>query len=475
MKKNLLLAFMITAAGCVSAQSGDIIWGRCAAYLYPVWYDECYYYSTDGGYILGEVPRYFYTMEHGNPVGSLMAVKQSVPEPVAIEGVAVMVSTLPQRWPSMTTERNNEYAILFGVDSNGLPGDTLAIARWDTVAPRVMLLPQNIRAEQAGDTTGCMRDFLVYEARFPQSVLVDTQFFIAATFNSNERSAPDSNGIWRYKYRTTSYITVHADLNPCAPCLTGIQFATFSPNSGWNTLYYSQRVGPFLAITAGFDLTVLTSDSLMGTTTGSGSYHSGEPAFVMATPSRYCRFTSWSDGSTENPRVMYLRSDSTVAANFVHDSSNYVRVLPNNPDWGSTSGSGIYPYGQSVDIVAVPAEGYLFTEWADGNQDNPRTVLPVGDTVFTALFDPVPVSILDLQTPEQELTITPNPTQGVITIGCAEGTHLLQLYDGAGRLVLTRTFTSCSATVDVATLPSGIYTAVLRTDNIKEAQTLIKL
>lgn len=474
MKKNLLLAFMITAAGCVSAQSGDVIWGRCADYLYPVWYDECYYYSTDGGYVLGEVPRYFYTEEYGNPAGSLMAVRQSMPEPVAVEGVAVMVSTLPQRWPSLTTERNNEYAILMGVDSNGLPGDTLAMARWDTVVPRVMLLPQNIRAEQSGDTTGCMRDFLVYEARFPQPVLVDTLFFVAGTYNSNEKTVPDSNGVWRYKYRTTRYTEVHAMQNPCAPCLTDAPDIMFS-GSGWRPLPYRNRVGPFLLIPAGVDLTVLTADSLMGTATGSGTYHSGEPVTIEATPARFCRFTSWSDGSTENPRVMYLRSDSTVAANFVHDSSNYVRVLPNNPDWGSTSGSGIYPYGQSVDIAAVPAEGYLFTEWADGNQDNPRAVYPTGDTVFTALFDPVPVGILDLQTPEQELTITPNPTQGVITIGCAEGTHLLQLYDGAGRLVLTRTFAGSSATVDVATLPSGIYTAVLRTDNIKEAQTLIKL
>lgn len=475
MKRYLLLALLITAGGYLSAQSGDIIWGRSVDYLYPVWYDECYYYTTDGGFILGEVPRYFYTMEHENSAGSLMATKQSVPEPVAIEGVAVMVSTHPQRWPSLTTERNNEYALLIGVDSNGLPGDTLAIARWDTVVPRVMLLPQNIRAEHAGDTTECLRDFLVYEARFPQPVLVDTQFFIAATFNSNERSAPDSNGVWRYKYRTTSYITVQAEQNPCAPCLTGIQFTTFSPDNGWNPLYYSLRVGPFLAITAGFDLTVLTADSLMGTVTGNGTYHSGVPAFVMATPSRYCRFTSWSDGSTENPRVMYLRSDSTVTANFMHDSSAYVRVLPNNPDWGSTSGTGIYSYGQSVDIVAVPTVGYLFSEWADGNQDNPRTVFPMGDTVFTALFDPVPVGIFEPQTPEQELTITPNPMQGIVTIGCAEGTHMLQLYDGAGRLVFTRNFAGCGATVDVATLPSGIYTAVLRTDNIKEAKTLIKL
>ncbi len=475
MKRNLLLAMMIVAAGCLSAQNGDTIWGRCADYLYPEWYDECYYYTNDGGFVAGLVPVYFYTDEHGNPNGSLMAEMQSVPAPVSIEGVALMVSTRRQMYPSLTTERAVEYAILMGVDSNGQPRDTLAMGRWDTVAPRVMLLPQNIRAEHSGDTTNSLRDFLVYEARFPQPVLVDTQFFIAATFNSNERTPRDSNGVRRYKYKTTSYITVMAYQNPCDSCMTGVPRANFSPNDGWHMVIGSPMVGPFMAIVAGYDLTVLTADSLMGSATGSGTYRSGVPAVIRATAARFCRFTSWSDGSTDNPRVMYLYQDSTVTANFAHDSSSYVRVLPNNPAWGSTSGTGIYPYGQSVDIAAVAAEGYLFTEWADGSQDNPRTVLPVGDTVFTAIFDPVPVGVSEPYATEPEFTVTPNPTQGSVTIRCAEGSHTLQLYDGSGRMVFTRTFIGSMATVDVATLSSGIYTAVLRTAGRKEAKTLIKL
>ncbi len=39
-------------------------------------------------------------------------------------------------------------------------------------------------------------------------------------------------------------------------------------------------------------------------------------------------------------------------------------------------------------IAATPHADYIFTQWSDGNTDNPRTVTVTGDTLFTALFAP---------------------------------------------------------------------------------------
>lgn len=474
MKRRIVVALLLLAGG-LAAQTGDTIWGRCPDYFYHDWYDQCDYYFEDPGFIFGDVPTYFSTEECGNPAGSLLAVRQSASHTMAVVGIAVMVSTLPQRIPSLWTERNSEYAILMSSDGNGMPGDTLAVARWDTSAPRTMLLPQNIRAERAGDTSNCLHSFKVYETRFPNPVTVDSLFFIAGTFNSNELTPPDTLGIRRYKYRTTSYTMVEAYQNICNTCMNDSPRTTYGTAGGWGSLQAVRQAGPFLLIPAdGLELTVLAADSLMGRATGGGIYRSGEPAIVTATPAQFCRFASWSDGSTENPRVMYLYSDSTVTAFFTHDSSNYVRVLPNNPDWGIVSGAGIYPYGQSVTISATAAEGFLFTEWADGNRDNPRIVYPIGDTVFTALFDPVQAD-LGPEPPALNFYITPNPTQGSITVSCADGTHTLQLYDGSGRLVLDHGFSGYTVIIDMVGLPAGIYTAVLCTDNMPQARTLIKL
>ena len=42
--------------------------------------------------------------------------------------------------------------------------------------------------------------------------------------------------------------------------------------------------------------------------------------------------------------------------------------------------------GNTVSITATPVTGYHFTQWQDGNTDNPRTITLTQDTIFTAEF-----------------------------------------------------------------------------------------
>ena len=53
---------------------------------------------------------------------------------------------------------------------------------------------------------------------------------------------------------------------------------------------------------------------------------------------------------------------------------------------GHVEGAGEYDTGTSVTLTAVPDEGYVFDHWADGNTDNPRTIVLTQDTAFTAEF-----------------------------------------------------------------------------------------
>ena len=55
-------------------------------------------------------------------------------------------------------------------------------------------------------------------------------------------------------------------------------------------------------------------------------------------------------------------------------------------DQGRTLGSGIYPEGTEVTIEAIPAVGYIFVRWSDGNTENPRTLLATGDISLRAEF-----------------------------------------------------------------------------------------
>ena len=65
-----------------------------------------------------------------------------------------------------------------------------------------------------------------------------------------------------------------------------------------------------------------------------------------------------------------------------------VSLSPSDPDHGSVTPSAPtqYPHGTSVTLAAVPASGYIFTQWSDGNSQNPRTVVLNDDLTLTAAF-----------------------------------------------------------------------------------------
>ena len=66
---------------------------------------------------------------------------------------------------------------------------------------------------------------------------------------------------------------------------------------------------------------------------------------------------------------------------------NYeVTVLTDSITMGNAVGGGYFPQDHTVTIRAVPAHGFLFDHWNDGNTDNPRQIVVTQDTVFTAYF-----------------------------------------------------------------------------------------
>lgn len=77
---------------------------------------------------------------------------------------------------------------------------------------------------------------------------------------------------------------------------------------------------------------------------------------------------------------------------------------------GSVSGGGLYAENTAVTIVAVPNIGYQFVAWVDVNNqpvsysDTYTFIMPVGDVVLTAIFEPVPTP-----TPIPVATPTPIP------------------------------------------------------------------
>lgn len=53
---------------------------------------------------------------------------------------------------------------------------------------------------------------------------------------------------------------------------------------------------------------------------------------------------------------------------------------------GTVTGEGEYQIGETITLVATADKGYTFSQWSDGNSDNPRTIILNNDLTLTATF-----------------------------------------------------------------------------------------
>ncbi|MBQ7697358.1 MAG: hypothetical protein IJT35_02110 [Paludibacteraceae bacterium] len=54
---------------------------------------------------------------------------------------------------------------------------------------------------------------------------------------------------------------------------------------------------------------------------------------------------------------------------------------------GTVTGAGEYKSGTTATLTATAASGYTFSQWSDGNTDNPRQVIVTANATFTAVFE----------------------------------------------------------------------------------------
>ena len=96
-------------------------------------------------------------------------------------------------------------------------------------------------------------------------------------------------------------------------------------------------------------------------------------------------FARWTDWNTDNPRTVQVTGDATYTA--VFEKNTYTITAQST---SSIQGYVYAPYQaeylDQVSLNAYPNVGYHFSQWADGNTDNPRTIVLTRDTTFTAEF-----------------------------------------------------------------------------------------
>ena len=134
----------------------------------------------------------------------------------------------------------------------------------------------------------------------------------------------------------------------------------------------------------------------------------GEQMVLHAHPMAGYNFSQWLDGNTDNPRIVTITSDASYTAEFVAMSPAPTTYNVTVYADGCTPKVIPIAEGEQILLNAHAKSGYAFSQWSDGNTDNPRAATIHANATFVAQF-----KVSDEPTPDGTFTIT------VKTEGCS--------------------------------------------------------
>ena len=200
-------------------------------------------------------------------------------------------------------------------------------------------------------------------------------------------------------------------------------------------------------------VSVVSSNMMHGGVEGGGTFEYGTAATVTATAYSGYEFVRWSNGVTYNPYTFAVSADVELTAIFAEQGTvHIITALPDDPTKGSVSGGGQYATGETATLTAVPAEGYRFDHWNDGNTSNPRQVAVVADVTYTAFF----VSINGIDEVDSTEPIIYQRGSSIVVNSC-DGLPLdnVVVYDAIGRQVYSTESKMSTYQIDVPS--NGVY------------------
>lgn len=121
-----------------------------------------------------------------------------------------------------------------------------------------------------------------------------------------------------------------------------------------------------------------------------GQYNAGTILKIVAQSNVGYRFKQWSDGSTNNPRVVTVNADATYHAEF----EAYATAIPTytvsvKDNKGSTNIMRDFPVGTELTLIAQPIadECNSFGHWEDASTNAARKVVVNSDASYIATFE----------------------------------------------------------------------------------------
>lgn len=194
---------------------------------------------------------------------------------------------------------------------------------------------------------------------------------------------------------------------------------------------------------------------------------------ITAIPNSHYHFTRWTDGNTDNPRLIEgINNDTAITFTAAFAIDTYKVAIIYDSFFGTVSGAGNYVYNDTVTLVATPTphNKCKFDKWNDGDTNAKRSFIISQDTTFTANFiiDDTKVTTTDYN---NNITVYPNPTNDKLFI---ESNNIvinkIEVFNVIGKCI----YTSNNSNIDLGQYENGMYIIRLTTTEGNIIKRVIK-
>jgi hypothetical protein len=166
----------------------------------------------------------------------------------------------------------------------------------------------------------------------------------------------------------------------------------------------------------------------------------------------YNNITPASFSEAECLNTLTVLSSDVALGNAISQNGSGQTLTTTTPNNTSTTHSGV------ATLYALPKVDKVFTGWADGNTDNPRTVTVSSDTTFTATFAECKETKVLKVGEEGAFKVYPNPTNSTLNVEMEQWSNgTFTLYDLSGKLVLSQSVNGNTAQINMSALSAGSY------------------
>ena len=265
-------------------------------------------------------------------------------------------------------------------------------------------------AKNAAGKIGWSEEWLYFETSAPAGS------FVNIGVSSNPDEGGTANGGGTYEVGTQCTVT--------AVAYQGYTFVNWTENDAQvsSDTVYTFPVTTSRSLVANFTrqayvIFAEVDPENSGTVTGAHGYNYGEECVLTATPNTGYDFVKWTKGGatvSTDPECRFTVTETATYKAHFRIKSYTVEVLPQPSNGGTVEGEGTYNHGQNCTVIAMPAEGYAFTNWTDDGD----VVSAVAEYTFAVTSNRTLVAnFTELQPDEYNIQVSANPSNG----GSVEG------------------------------------------------------